>query len=59
MLPTAEALLAAGATIKEGQYSTLDYNFNASVPAEMQGFINILQEVSQGHLTGHHPMHTT
>lgn len=46
IVPTADAPLAAGATLSKGAYSTVDYRFNASVPAQMQGFIKILQEVS-------------
>lgn len=46
VLPNTATLLARGATPKTGQYSTVDYNFNSSVPAQMQNFTAILQEAS-------------
>jgi hypothetical protein len=46
-VPTAE-LLAAGAKLEEGLYSTVKYNFNASVPAQKAGFINMLKTVRRG-----------
>uniref|UniRef100_A0A383V7H6 Uncharacterized protein n=1 Tax=Tetradesmus obliquus TaxID=3088 RepID=A0A383V7H6_TETOB len=44
LIPSAD-LLAAGAKLEEGLYSTVKYNFNASVPAQKTGFINVLKTV--------------
>lgn len=48
LIPSAD-LLAAGAKLEEGLYSTVKYNFNASVPAQKTGFINVLKTVSPMH----------
>jgi hypothetical protein len=48
LIPTAD-LLASGAELEEGLYSTVKYNFNASVPAQKAGFIELLKTVSWVH----------
>jgi hypothetical protein len=45
LIPTAD-LLAAGAKLEQGLYSTVKYNFNASVPAQKAAFVELLKTVS-------------
>lgn len=44
LIPAAD-LLAAGAKLEEGLYSTVKYNFNASVPAQKAAFVELLKTV--------------
>eukprot|EP00879_Flechtneria_rotunda_P006791 GHRR01007135.1.p1 GENE.GHRR01007135.1~~GHRR01007135.1.p1 ORF type:complete len:459 (+),score=184.18 GHRR01007135.1:244-1620(+) len=47
VLPAASDIAAAGGQKVDGQYSTVNYNFNLSVPTQKQGFVDIISQVDK------------